>query len=116
LTQEHLAEKAELNSRTFQKIGAGALNVLVTTLIPIMKGAEMRLGSSLRWQPYGCLQRNTVPIDIRVRQTWGKRMPGHLHYHLVEAEFPGDAPSLPTRMRVTAFPRNDFTDIVGDKK
>lgn len=35
LTQEQLAEVAELNLRTVQKIEAGQLNILVTTLIRI---------------------------------------------------------------------------------
>ena len=33
LTQERLAELADLNTRTVQKIEAGALNILLTTLI-----------------------------------------------------------------------------------
>jgi len=38
LTQEKLSERAELNIRTLQKIEAGKLNVLITTLIRIQKG------------------------------------------------------------------------------
>ena len=33
LTQEQLAERAELNPRTVQKIEAGAITILVTTLV-----------------------------------------------------------------------------------
>ena len=33
LTQERLAELAELNPRTVQKIEAGAITILVTTLV-----------------------------------------------------------------------------------
>lgn len=39
-TQEQLAEKADLNPRTIQKIEAGRLNILATTL--------HRIGSALR--------------------------------------------------------------------
>ena len=35
ITQERLAEMADLNIRTLQKIEAGQLNILVTTLIRI---------------------------------------------------------------------------------
>lgn len=35
LTQEQLAENADLNTRTVQKIEAGRLNILVTTLAKI---------------------------------------------------------------------------------
>jgi transcriptional regulator with XRE-family HTH domain len=37
LTQEKLAELSELNIRTIQKIEAGQINVLVTTVIRIQK-------------------------------------------------------------------------------
>jgi transcriptional regulator with XRE-family HTH domain len=37
LTQERLAEKADLNIRTLQSIEAGELNVLVTTAMRIQK-------------------------------------------------------------------------------
>ena len=37
LTQEKLAEKADLNIRTLQSIEAGELNVLVTTAIRLQK-------------------------------------------------------------------------------
>jgi transcriptional regulator with XRE-family HTH domain len=37
LTQERLAEKAELNIRTLQSIEAGELNVLVTTAMRLQK-------------------------------------------------------------------------------
>jgi transcriptional regulator with XRE-family HTH domain len=37
LTQEKLAEKADLNIRTLQKIEAGELNVLVTTAARIQR-------------------------------------------------------------------------------
>ena len=32
MTQEKLAEKADLNIRTVQKIEAGSINILITTL------------------------------------------------------------------------------------
>ena len=35
LTQEQLAEKADLNPRTIQKVEAGHINILVTTLAKI---------------------------------------------------------------------------------
>jgi transcriptional regulator with XRE-family HTH domain len=38
ITQEKLAELAELNIRTIQKIESGELNVLITTLIRIQRG------------------------------------------------------------------------------
>ena len=37
LTQERLAEKADLNIRTLQSIEAGELNVLVTTAMRLQK-------------------------------------------------------------------------------
>ena len=37
LTQERLAERADLNIRTLQKIEAGELNILVTTLLRIQR-------------------------------------------------------------------------------
>lgn len=38
ITQEKLAELADLNIRTIQKIESGELNVLITTLIRIQRG------------------------------------------------------------------------------
>ncbi len=38
ITQEKLAELADLNIRTLQKIEAGRLNILVTTAMRIQKG------------------------------------------------------------------------------
>jgi transcriptional regulator with XRE-family HTH domain len=38
ITQEKLAELADLNIRTVQKIESGSLNVLITTLIRIQRG------------------------------------------------------------------------------
>jgi transcriptional regulator with XRE-family HTH domain len=38
VTQEKLAELADLNIRTIQKIESGSLNVLITTLIRIQRG------------------------------------------------------------------------------
>lgn len=38
ITQEKLAELADLNIRTVQKIESGELNVLITTLIRIRRG------------------------------------------------------------------------------
>ncbi|MBK1877254.1 helix-turn-helix transcriptional regulator [Pelagicoccus mobilis] len=38
MTQEGLAELAELNARTVQKIEAGETNILTSTLVRIRKG------------------------------------------------------------------------------
>ena len=38
LTQERLAESVELNPRTIQKIEAGSVNILLTTVLRIQKG------------------------------------------------------------------------------
>jgi transcriptional regulator with XRE-family HTH domain len=43
VTQEKLAEVADLNIRTIQKIESGNLNVLITTLVRI------QLGLGCRW-------------------------------------------------------------------
>jgi transcriptional regulator with XRE-family HTH domain len=43
MTQEKLAEVADLNIRTVQKIEAGHINILLTTLVRIQKA----LGCSL---------------------------------------------------------------------
>ena len=40
LTQEKLAERADLNIRTLQKIEAGDINILVTTLVRIHKALK----------------------------------------------------------------------------
>jgi DNA-binding XRE family transcriptional regulator len=40
LTQERLAEKADLNIRTLQSIEAGELNVLVTTAMRLQKAMD----------------------------------------------------------------------------
>lgn len=40
LTQERLAELADLNIRTIQKIEAGKLNVLITTAIRIQRALK----------------------------------------------------------------------------
>ena len=37
MTQEKLAEMADLNSRTIQKIEAGNVNILLTTVLRIQK-------------------------------------------------------------------------------
>ncbi len=37
MTQEHLAELTDLNPRTVQKIEAGSVNILVTTVLRIQK-------------------------------------------------------------------------------
>jgi transcriptional regulator with XRE-family HTH domain len=49
ITQEKLAELADLNIRTIQKIESGELNVLITTLIRIQRGL-------------GCKWNRLVPI------------------------------------------------------
>ena len=38
LTQESLAEAVELNPRTVQKIEAGSVNILLTTVLRIQRG------------------------------------------------------------------------------
>ena len=38
LTQERLAESVELNPRTIQKIEAGSVNILLTTVLRIQRG------------------------------------------------------------------------------
>ena len=40
LTQERLAEKADLNIRTLQSIEAGELNVLVTTAMRLQRALD----------------------------------------------------------------------------
>ena len=40
LTQERLAELAELNLRTVQKIEAGKINILLTTVIRIQRALD----------------------------------------------------------------------------
>ena len=40
MTQEQLAELADLNIRTVQKIEAGALNILLTTLIRLRNALD----------------------------------------------------------------------------
>jgi len=42
VTQEKLAELADLNIRTVQKIESGSLNVLITTLIRIQRGLRCK--------------------------------------------------------------------------
>jgi len=42
ITQEKLAELADLNIRTVQKIESGELNVLITTLVRIQRGLECK--------------------------------------------------------------------------
>jgi len=44
LTQEKLAELADLNIRTVQKIEAGKINVLVTTAMRIQKALDCAWG------------------------------------------------------------------------
>jgi transcriptional regulator with XRE-family HTH domain len=43
ITQEKLAERADLNIRTIQKIEGGELNVLITTIVRIRRGVGCRL-------------------------------------------------------------------------
>ena len=43
ITQERLAEMADLNIRTLQKIEAGQMNILVTTLIRIQNALRCSL-------------------------------------------------------------------------
>ena len=40
ITQEKLAELADLNIRTVQKIEAGSINVLITTVLRIQKALD----------------------------------------------------------------------------
>ncbi|MDB6034089.1 MAG: transcriptional regulator [Verrucomicrobiales bacterium] len=50
ITQERLAEMTELNPRTIQKIEAGSINLLLTTIVRIRKALkcswEMLLGKA----------------------------------------------------------------------
>jgi len=41
----------------------------------------------------------------------GQTERGPLHYCVVQAEFAGNAPGLPTRMTVTAHPRNETVEV-----
>lgn len=43
LTQEQLAELADLNTRTIQKIEAGDINILLTTLVKLQKALKCRM-------------------------------------------------------------------------
>jgi transcriptional regulator with XRE-family HTH domain len=52
LTQEKLAELADLNIRTVQKIEAGELNVLITTAIRLQRAL-------------GCAWESLLPVVIR---------------------------------------------------
>jgi len=55
LTQEKLAELTDLNTRTIQKIEAGSLNILLTTVIRIQGalgcGWEELVGKEAKRQP-----------------------------------------------------------------
>ena len=42
MTQERLAEKADLNTRTLQKVEAGHVNILVTTVLRKQKALRCR--------------------------------------------------------------------------
>lgn len=42
MTQERLAELADLNIRTLQKIEAGQINILVTTVLRLQKALDCR--------------------------------------------------------------------------
>jgi transcriptional regulator with XRE-family HTH domain len=44
LTEEQLAEAADLNPRTVQKIEAGQINILVTTLVRIQSALNCTAG------------------------------------------------------------------------
>ena len=48
LTQEQLAELADLNPRTVQKIEAGDITILVTTLLRLAGALELDLSKVLR--------------------------------------------------------------------
>jgi DNA-binding XRE family transcriptional regulator len=52
LTQEKLAELADLNIRTVQKIEAGELNVLITTAIRLQRAL-------------GCVWESLLPVHRR---------------------------------------------------
>jgi transcriptional regulator with XRE-family HTH domain len=47
LTQEKLAELADLNIRTVQKIEAGDINILITTLLRLQQALKCDWGSLL---------------------------------------------------------------------
>lgn len=51
ITQERLAELADLNIRTVQKIEAGRINVLVTTVIRLQRGLGCSWASLLEKLP-----------------------------------------------------------------
>jgi len=53
--------------------------------------------------------RSGSTICVNVGQTES----GPLHYTMIDAEFAGETPSLPTRMSVTAYPGGETVDIVG---
>lgn len=61
LTQEKLAEKSELNIRTLQKIEAGKINILVTTL------ARIRRAIGCEWTALLPSDMETPESDIRHR-------------------------------------------------
>ncbi len=42
MTQERLAELADLNIRTLQKIEAGQINILITTVMRLQKALQCR--------------------------------------------------------------------------
>jgi len=48
MTQERLAELADLNLRTIQKIEAGRINILVTTVIRIHRVLDCRWSNLFR--------------------------------------------------------------------
>jgi transcriptional regulator with XRE-family HTH domain len=48
LTQERLAELADLNIRTLQKIEAGEINILITTAIRLARGLGCGLDALAR--------------------------------------------------------------------
>ncbi len=69
MTQEHLAELADLNIRTLQKIEAGQINILVTTVLRLQRALRCRWGELLPVEeppsPETSLSRNKKSRPLR---------------------------------------------------
>jgi Icc-related predicted phosphoesterase len=46
----------------------------------------------------------------------GQAETGPLHFALVDAEFPSDAPTLPSKLNITAFPAKQSIQVLSDQK
>ena len=51
MTQERLAELANLNIRTVQKVEAGQVNLLITTVVRIARALDCSLDKLGTWDP-----------------------------------------------------------------